>query len=367
MKLNKFQIQQIKKDFYNLKDTYDLVILLNKVNTFIYKDKKVKFKYKELYFHAFYDKKKYRKFSIKKNTGGERIIHVPNNNLNLILKSLNIVLQCVYYPHESTHGFIWKKSIVTNAKNHISKNFVFNIDLVDFFHSIHQPRVWKKLQLPPFNLNNERIKLANIIANLCCHVTGNDNIGTLPQGAPTSPVISNIICERLDRRLNGIAKKHNVTYTRYADDITFSSMHNVYHFNSTFITEINEIIKSQNFKINIKKTRLQKAGFRQEVTGIIVNTKTNVNIKFIKKTRTLIHLIEKYGLEKAQSIFSKYYKYERPSHLHYKSVPNIESVIKGKLDFIKMVKGNEDSTFLSLKNKYASILILERENNISKN
>jgi len=351
MKFNKKQIQQIKKDFINLSDNYDLVMLLNKVNALIYKNKDLIFSVKEINFHAFNDKNKYRKFSIEKKTGGERIIYVPNHNLKLILRSLNVILQSIYYPHFATHGFVWEKSIITNARNHIAKNYVFNIDLENFFPNIQQARVWKKLQLPPFNLCEERVGLANIIANLSCYDVEKNKKGILPQGAPTSPVISNIICERLDRRLNGVAKKYNVTYTRYADDITFSSMHNVYN-NGGFIQDIYEVINSQNFKINQKKTRLQKRGYRQEVTGIIVNTKANVNVKFVKKVRTLIYLVEKYGLIKAQSIFQKFYKEERPSYMHYREIPKIESVINGKLDFMKMVKGNEDSTYLSLRNRF---------------
>ena len=115
----------------------------------------------------------------------------------------------------------------------------------------------------------------------------------LPQGAPTSPILSNIICERLDLRLNGVAKRFGLKYSRYADDITFSSMHNVFQKNSDFLIEINRIINEQNFIIKHSKTRLQKQGYKQEVTGLIVNQKPNVDSRYISELRKWIYLWEK--------------------------------------------------------------------------
>ena len=105
---------------------------------------------------------------------------------------------------------------------------VFNTDLENFFPSIEQPRVWKRFQLKPFNFKQP---IANILAGLCCIKEKNED-GTVkyvvPQGAPTSPLITNAICDTLDCRLSGLARRFNLHYSRYADDITFSSMHNVY-------------------------------------------------------------------------------------------------------------------------------------------
>src|SRR5690606_14368924 len=121
----------------------------------------------------------------------------------------------------------------------------------------------------------------------------------LPQGAPTSPVLTNAICERLDVRLHGVAKRFGMNYTRYADDLTFSSMHNTYEIkpgvsakiyekDSAFDQEVRRIIADQNFHIKESKVRLQKPGYRQEVTGLSVNNKINVSGRYVKQLRQWI-------------------------------------------------------------------------------
>src|SRR5205085_7019565 len=118
-----------------------------------------------------------------------------------------------------------------------------------------------------------RKNLANIIASLCCtemEVDRKNEAGewervkrnVLPQGAPTSPVITNIVCQRLDYLLSGVARRFGLKYSRYADDITFSSMHNIYQPESDFIVELHRIITDQNFRIKESKTRLQRDGYR---------------------------------------------------------------------------------------------------------
>lgn len=236
---------------------------------------------------------------------------------------------------------------------------MYNIDLEDFFTSIHQARIWKKLQLPPFNLKDTKIEIANLLSGLVCF-KGNDK-SYLPQGAPTSPILSNIICERLDRRLLGVAKRFNVKYSRYADDLTFSSNHNVFQDKSDFIIEIKRIITNENFKINEKKTRLQKRGYRQEVTGITVNDKLNVKRRFIQELRFDIYLIERYGFEKATELYINRYKnFLSPSK-------TLSKIIAGKLDYLKMVKGYDDSTYLKLKHRFKICLNPSIDKNTQEN
>ena len=112
----------------------------------------------------------------------------------------------------------------------------------------------------------------------------------LPQVAPTSPLLTNAICDTLDRRLAGLAKRFGLRYTRYADDITFSSMHNVYQNGSPFRIELERIISGQHFKINPKKTRLHHRGQRQEVTGLTVGEKINVCRSYVKDIRAILHI-----------------------------------------------------------------------------
>jgi hypothetical protein len=187
------------------------------------------------------------------------------------------------------------------------------------------------LQLEPFNLNDE---LAFLIANLCCHE------GKLPQGAPTSPTLTNAICQRLDRKLTGVAKRFGCVYSRYADDITFSSMHNVYQDDGAFMKELKRIIEKENFTINDSKTRLQKNGYRKEVTGITVNESPNLKRSYMANVRAMLHNWDKLGYEKANNKFLAAYKKDK-GHVK-KGNPDFISVLRGKLDYMKMVRGEND-------------------------
>ena len=171
------------------------------------------------------------------------------------------------------------------------------------------------MQIEPFNFPQP---VANVLAGLCSmKETRKLEDGTmkdfyvLPQGAPTSPIITNMICDKLDRRLAGLAHRFGLHFTRYADDITFSSMHNVYKENSDFRKELNRIICEQGFTLNEKKTRLQKLGGRQEVTGIIVSNKLNVSQKYVRDIRNILYIWDKYGYNSAYAKFFPKYKEEK--------------------------------------------------------
>ncbi|RAX51646.1 hypothetical protein CCY99_08790 [Helicobacter sp. 16-1353] len=293
-------------------------------------------------FLAFYAKKKYKKFEIPKNNGEFRTIYAPTKYLKTILKSLNYAFQAIYKNNQVAHGFLPNKSVATNAKKHISKNYVFNMDLKDFFQSIHQARIWKMLQISPFNLPKD---MANLLAGLLCYQYPRESKekSFLPQGAPTSPIISNFICYRLDKSLLELAKKHNAIYTRYADDITFSSNINLYKKDSEFLQKIYRIINNEGFSINENKIRLQGKGYRQEVTGIIVNEKINVSKKYIKNLRALIYMLEKYGEKEANEFY------------YTNHAKSLNMVISGKLNYLKMIKGESDSTYLKLKEKFEKL------------
>jgi hypothetical protein len=267
-------------------------------------------------------------------------------------------------------GFVPNRNIVENAQAHVGKKYIFNIDLKDFFPSIELHRIKAVLKLPPFNLNESREKLAYMIANLCCHVIDNEEeilpkykVGDgydiayleelksrafLPQGAPTSPILSNIICQKLDRRLNGLAKKVGAKYTRYADDITFSADSDI--FNLAFKTEMRRIVEEQHFTINEKKVRLQGIGYKQEVTGLVVNEKVNVSKKYIREVRAMLHNWEKLGKEEAEKVFLSFYIPQK-GHVK-KGKPNFRNVLWGKLQFLAMVRGKKDVLVMRYIEKY---------------
>ena len=301
--------------------------------------------------HVFH---RYQQFKIKKKSGGFRLITAPRNNtFKLLLQYVNIILKSIYTPSDYAMGFAERRSVVTNAEKHLGQNYVLNIDLKDFFPSIDQARVWKRLQLAPFNFP---VKVASILAGLCCMKTSIEEEGksqvryVLPQGAPTSPIITNMICDTLDRRLAGLAKRFGLRYSRYADDITFSSMHNVYKTNGEFWTELRRIISGQNFTINETKTRLQKRGSRQEATGIIVNEKLNITQKYVRDIRNILYIWEHYGYSSAFTRFFPKYKAEK-GHVK-KGMPDLINVLSGKLMYLKMVKGKEDNVYPRLYHKF---------------
>ncbi len=301
--------------------------------------------------HTFH---RYRQFSIKKKSGGERTITSPRNKaFRLMLQYVNEIFKSLYTPSDYAMGFAEGRSVVSNAQKHVSHNYVFNTDLKDFFPSIDKSRVWKRLQLAPFNFNSE---VAHVFAGLCSMkgvrtVNGNEEEAMfLPQGAPTSPIVTNMICDKLDRRLAGLAKRFGLTYTRYADDITFSSQHYVYAKEGEFMKELRRIITDQHLTINEDKTRLQKKGGRQEVTGIIVSDKINVTQKYIRDLRNILYIWERYGIDEAKNKFLPKYQTEK-GHVK-KGFPDMVSVLEGKLLYLKMVRGAEDSVYKRLNDKF---------------
>lgn len=244
----------------------------------------------------------YERFIIKKKSGGDREIFAPTEKLKDIQRRLSDLLYVcqseIWKTNNITpslsHGFEKNKTIITNAERHRNKTNVLNIDLEDFFPTFNFGRVRGYfIANQYFNLHPS---IATIIAQIACYD------GKLPQGSPCSPVISNLICNILDIRLSKLALSNGCSYSRYADDITFSTNKNQFP-DSIVINEnsnelgpllVNEIEKA-GFKINNNKTRILRHTSRQEVTGLTVNKKINVNKDYIKKTRAMAHALYKEG------------------------------------------------------------------------
>lgn len=238
----------------------------------------------------------YTEFEIPKKNGEMRKIHAPTGALKAIQKKLSIILSKYqnyhfnknYKGNKISHAFEKNKSIITNAEVHRNKKYILNVDLECFFDSFHFGRVKGFFEKnKTFNLPNE---VSTILAQLCCYK------GCLPQGAPTSPIITNLICKILDIRLLKIAKSFKLDYTRYADDLTFSTNDNNFLKNQTKFMNllVNEIGRA-GFKLNIQKTRLQYNTSRQEVTGLVVNKKLNVKKSYYKNTRAMANTLYRTG------------------------------------------------------------------------
>lgn len=230
----------------------------------------------------------YQSFDIPKKDGSVRRIDASTSSLKYIQRRLVRLLELRQKeiwgerglnPNIS-HAFQRGKSILSNARVHKNKRYVVNVDLEDFFGSIHFGRV------KGFFEHNNDFKLptdvATIIAQLTCYK------GRLPQGAPSSPIITNLICNIMDIRLLRLAKEYRLDYTRYADDLTFSTNNKKFiNCCDEFLSQLNVEIERAGFHINNKKTRLAYKSSRQVVTGVTVNEKLAVNSKYRKETRAM--------------------------------------------------------------------------------
>ncbi len=238
----------------------------------------------------------YQTFYIPKKNGESREIQAPRRELKRIQKRLALELsvyqQSMYKTFDINtniaHAFRKGRSIITNAKIHKNKRYIVNIDLKDFFHSIHFGRVKGFFEKNTFYQLPSTI--ATIIAQLTCYN------GRLPQGAPSSPVITNLICQVLDYHVLRIAKKYRLDYTRYADDMTFSTnMTEFWNERETFLSDLTREIDRNGFRINDAKTRFIKRESKQTVTGLTVNKKINADRIYYKETRAMADRLYKTG------------------------------------------------------------------------
>lgn len=353
------QISYIQTTFASLKRKESFLDLLNEVKKFMEGENATPFSLSFFTQYAnpkFCEYDRYYIFKIKKKSGGERTIMAPYDTFGELLRYFNVVLQTLFTPHTNAMGFVPGKSIAIGAQMHIGKNYVYNIDLKDFFHSFERKRVKWMFTQAPFNLSEP---LAFLLASLCTHpieIEGQTRI-ILPQGAPTSPTLTNILCYGLDKKLSGLAKRFGATYSRYADDITFSSNKSIFK-KEAFLSELQRIITSQGLTINEKKTRLQEKEYRQEVTGLIVNEKVNTYRRYVKQLRMWLHYIEIYGYKKAEILFKKDYVKDKG---HIKEASSMKLVLEGKLLYLKMVKGEQDPTYLKLQDRFNKTFGLDIE------
>ena len=271
----------------------------------------------------------YREISIKKKDGSERRIHAPCEELKFIQRKLAFVLSECYEELEKrnlkklrikknqpekkftslSHGFRPSHSPHSNAHIHKGKRCILNFDLENFFPSIYFQRVFGYLtKSRDFRLRGE---VAIGIARLSCYQERSDR-WYLPQGSPCSPVISNLIGQILDLHLLRMAKAHECTYSRYADDITFSTYSENFPISIAVSEghgrdkkwrvsrELQKEVENAGFKINHSKTRLSYKRSRQSVTGLVVNEHVNVSQIYYRQTRAMLHTLYTKGIEEVK-------------------------------------------------------------------
>ena len=282
--------------------------------------------------------KKYRSFGIPKKSGGVRTISAPEPQLALLQTRLaELLYTCVDERKQksprfwfASHGFHQGRTIVSNASVHRRRRFVFNIDLADFFGTINFGRVRGFfIHDAMFSLNPN---VATIIAQIACHEN------SLPQGSPCSPVISNLIGNILDSRLLALANDNKCTYSRYADDLTFSTNTQLFPAEIAAIgkndewevgVKLREMIEATGFAINPSKTRMSLRQSRQTVTGLVVNSKPNIKQEYYRAARSMCN-----------SLFQKGY-YFRPGDNPQSVMDNL-GPLEGILSHVHFVKTRRD-------------------------
>jgi len=298
------------------------------------------------------DDVRYRHFEIPKRSGGMRPIHAPVGLVRSLQERFHGELKQLYRAHPNAHGFIDGRSVASNASDHAGRRWVLNIDLEDFFPTINFGRIRGLLLRTPFELGQPA---AAVCAQIVTYRNG------LPQGAPTSPVLSNFIAATLDRRLLRLAREHKVVYSRYADDITFSTdqpqfppslaVHDEVEGGSFRVAAgeaLEQAIRGCGFAINAKKLRLQGRGVHQSVTGLCVNSRVNVERRRIRQIRAMLHAWAKFGLPAAAAEHMR--RYRNPGAKRWQRSPDaaFRNIVYGHLSFVKMVRGPSDPVYLKL-------------------
>ena len=249
--------------------------------------------------------KPYSTFTIPKKSGGQRTIAAPNDQLRGVQQRILSEILDKLPAHDAAHGFVTGRSTLTNATPHVGKSVLIKFDLKDFFNTIDY---WRVVGLFAsmgydvgrlnFSSNDDDVEVATTLARLCCYTerSRQSRRAYTPQGAPTSPAISNLICRNLDNRLSNLAKKLGGDYTRYADDLSFSFDNTPSKGVGRFRWWVNQICQQEGFVVREDKFRVIRDSQQQRVTGIVVNEGLSVPRRERRKFRAIVHNCEKHGV-----------------------------------------------------------------------
>lgn len=298
----------------------------------------------------------YKRFSIPRRNGKKRQIEVPTPALKYIQRIVHESLTKIYGPHDAVHGFVPGRSVMTNAKGHLGKRYVLNVDLVDFFPSITRKRVYGRLTSPPYSFQSN---VANTIASLCTNA-----FSRLPQGSPSSPVIANMVAAQLDTDIADLCARMGCWYTRYADDITISTSRskmnpNLARYPNARSTDqvvigdaLTDIIERNGFQINHGKSRLKSDWTRQMCAGLVVNDSCRPSPprKYMRRLRSLVdHWVRNGWKDAAQVLHDGEY---RPLFDDRQALVNH---VIGRINYVRMVRGHDDKVAQKLADAVAKI------------
>ncbi len=278
---------------------------------------------------------RYKTFQVPKKDGSNRTIEDPYSELKTVLSRLNVYLQSVYYFEKSSaaYGFILgvrndddRRNVLTNARKHIGKKYLLNIDLKNFFHSVTKEQIIQIFCGKPFSFKRE---LPNILADLC---TFN---GRLPMGAPTSPALSNLACRGLDESLIQFSKDMLWTYTRYADDMSFSSKTAIH---AEKLNSVRSLIKKHEFQINERKLKIFKPNEEKIVTGLVVRDKVLLAPDYLPGLHQ--------DIQKLKEVF---WAQNEQGRLQTRWVEDFKQQVRGRLNFAGFVMGKQSDVYQELK------------------
>ena len=343
-----------KADFENklrhLIDAQELAAMLNELKLpWYYSD----FRGKQLSFLADTNnvQRRCKTFRLRKKHGGYREITAPKGGLRGILNALNILLQTYDEPTPWAFGFVCGRSVVDNARPHVGKRYILNLDLKDFFPTITRQQVADCLTAEPFGFSSLAAKLISGLAT----VRTKNNEEVLAQGFATSPTLSNFICREMDKEIASIATAQGITFTRYADDLTFSSDADILRPQGELVQQVKTIVERYGFRLNEEKTHLQRRGRRQEVTGLMVTEKVNVSRRYVREIRSLLYIWERYGYEDACQAAWKSYRQQHGKTKEYLYFVPLNAVLRGKLNYMKMVRGADDPLYQRFVSRYNAL------------
>lgn len=281
------------------------------------------------------ENERYQTFEIAKRDGGKRVIDAPKDFLKAVQRKLLKVFEEIAPPAGIAKGFVTGLSIYDHAIKHRRQRWIVTADLDSFFPSINFGRVRGAFKARPFSFSDD---VATVLAQICCKA------GSLPQGAPTSPVISNLICRKLDRDLVKFSRKYKLSVTRYADDICFStSCRDVPAGLATFSVnryvpsrELEDLIINSGFKLNARKFHVIHRSGRQMVTGLLVNQRVAMPRMWRRQLRSILHVYARHGELLGTNILREW---KEPAAVRNTPLTTIQGIVRGKSGFARWLDG----------------------------
>lgn len=286
----------------------------------------------------YYRERMYKNFDVAKKGGKPRPINAPDRRLKFLQRQIAELLDTLYPVRKPVHGYVSGKSVKSNATSHLKQRFILNLDIKDFFGSITERRVSGILRA--IGIQSD---VAETVARICCYK------GHLPQGGPASPVLSNMVCFRLDRELLKFAKDARCIYTRYADDISLSSLRPLAPLFDGALPPTGQLapellsaalqraFTNNGFALNPDKIHYADKHSRRVVTGLKVNEGLNVDRRFVRNLRAALYAVEK-DLAAAQTRYAS----------DFGGKADISAHLKGKIAWLGNVKGVADPVYRAL-------------------